>query len=123
MDGNDESIYRPAVGDGEAASAADPSAEAVVQEVLLTGLQPLDNRRMRRCFARLERLARSRKITKTYTRTNLVPGAPRDARGYLLEGIPSMTIRSGPIFRLLKEMRPDFPFNVVQLNKLKSHRQ
>ena len=34
-----------------------------------------------------------------------------------------MTIRSGPIFRLLKEMRPDFPFNVVQLNKFKSHRQ
>ena len=72
---------------------------------------------------RLERLAKSRKITKTYTRTNLVPGAPKDARGYLKEGLPSMTIRSGTIFRLLKEMRPDFPFNVVQLNKFSSHRQ
>ena len=34
-----------------------------------------------------------------------------------------MTIRSGPIFRLLKEMWPDLPFNVVQLNKFKTHGQ
>ena len=34
-----------------------------------------------------------------------------------------MILRSGPIFRLLKEMRPDFPFNVVQLNKFRHYRQ
>ena len=32
-------------------------------------------------------------------------------------------LRSGPIFRLCKEMRPDFIFNVVQLNKFQHHRQ
>ena len=34
-----------------------------------------------------------------------------------------MAIRSGPIFRACKEMRQDFPFNVVVLNKFSSHLQ
>ena len=79
--------------------------------------------RMRRLFHRLEQMVRSKKIQGTYTRTNLSPDAPRDSRGYLIEPIPSATIRGGPIFRFVKEMRPDFPFNVVQINEFTSHRQ
>ena len=82
-----------------------------------------NSRRMRTLFLRLERLARSERVRKNRFRTNLVPDAPRDKHGFLVDGIPSMAIRSGPVFRICKEMRPDFPFNVVQLNKFSSHRQ
>ena len=78
---------------------------------------------MRTLFLRLERLARSEKVRRNRFRTNLVPDAPRDKHGFLVDGIPSMAIRSGPVFRICKEMRPDFPFNVVVLNKFENHMQ
>ena len=82
-----------------------------------------NSRRMRTLFLRLERLARSEKVRRNRFRTNLVPNAPRDKHGFLVDGIPSMAIRSGPVFRICKEMRPDFPFNVVVLNKFENHTQ
>ena len=59
----------------------------------------------------------------TRTRTNLVPDAEKDEYGYLKKPLPTMIIRSGAIFRICKEMRPDFPFNAIQWNKFENHLQ
>ena len=73
----------------------------------------------------LERFVREHLLRGSYTRTNLVPDAPRDKEGKLVTPLPSEQIRDTqpPIFRICKKMNPDHPFNAVQVNKFTSHRQ
>ena len=73
----------------------------------------------------LERFVREHLLRGSYTRTNLVPDAPRDKEGKLVTPLPSEQIRDEqhPIFRICKKMNPDQPFNAVQVNEFTSHRQ